>query len=501
MSGLRSLLFLLAGLAGFSRLGAEDFTVLVYNAENVFDVDGVAVYEDYGDNTYNPESPYTPAHLLTKLRNIARVLAEVNDGKGPEIILFQEFELDRTPFASAGDPASLLAPWEGTPVAEMLGARFDPQVANLPAEVLLWKLLEERGMGGYAIAKPDAWKSEAVSAQNNVVFSRFPITAVRQRPLASARDMLIVYLDVHGHELIVMNNHWKSGASSHRTAPVRHQNATVVRAELEAILLGNPSADVIIAGDLNCSYNQRAVFPDWGSIGLNDVLGSQVDERALIEDDDVVLYNLWGELPLAERGSEVYRGKWGTLMQILLTRGLYDHQGVRYVDNSFFRHAIPGLNVEPVWGTPIRWTKIGTQGAGFSDHLPIGARFTVVGDDDPERFPDLPKTDGALPADQPIVDFADLPAGRYPSAAMLADLSEEAMASAVGRVFDVSGKVGPDGRGLLVDGVPYGLYLPSPELRSRWKALSEGDAVRFYGVFGAYRGEVQFVVEDVSWWR
>ncbi|HRE82432.1 MAG TPA: hypothetical protein PLN52_15405, partial [Opitutaceae bacterium] len=43
------------------------FTVLVYNVENLFDADGIAVYDEY------QPSLYTPAHLKTKVTNAARV--------------------------------------------------------------------------------------------------------------------------------------------------------------------------------------------------------------------------------------------------------------------------------------------------------------------------------------------------------------------------------------------------------------------------------------------
>ena len=47
------------------------------------------------------------------------------------------------------------------------------------------------------------------------------------------------------------------------------------------------------------------------------------------------LYNLWFELPVEQRYSEVWRGRRGTLMHLLVTRGLYDAAGISYVDGSF----------------------------------------------------------------------------------------------------------------------------------------------------------------------
>ena len=53
---------------------SAEFQVVVCNVENLFDVDGTALFDDY-----KPEV-YKPGHLLTKLQNHAKILAMVNEG-------------------------------------------------------------------------------------------------------------------------------------------------------------------------------------------------------------------------------------------------------------------------------------------------------------------------------------------------------------------------------------------------------------------------------------
>ena len=48
------------------------FTVVTYNVENLFDADGVAMFDDY-----KVDSGYTPRKLLTKLQAITNVLKSV----------------------------------------------------------------------------------------------------------------------------------------------------------------------------------------------------------------------------------------------------------------------------------------------------------------------------------------------------------------------------------------------------------------------------------------
>ncbi len=59
-------------------LAARDFTVVAYNVENLFDVDGIAVYDDYRQD--EPDDPFTYGRLklLTKLKNTAAVLKSLN---------------------------------------------------------------------------------------------------------------------------------------------------------------------------------------------------------------------------------------------------------------------------------------------------------------------------------------------------------------------------------------------------------------------------------------
>ena len=79
-------LFLTAGL---SR--AREFSVVTYNVENLFDADGISNYGEY------VPSEYTPKHLLAKLQNIASILAKADSPNGPDVIVFNEIEIDQSP--------------------------------------------------------------------------------------------------------------------------------------------------------------------------------------------------------------------------------------------------------------------------------------------------------------------------------------------------------------------------------------------------------------------
>ena len=491
-SGLLSMLLL-----GPWILSADEaFTVMVYNVENLFDLDGVALYPEYEEA---PEGTYGIPQLLGKLSAIYTSLAAINDGGGPEIVMFQEFELDRTPFDTP-DPATFLELASGHTLEEILIEResIGISVRNLPSELLLLKYLEDQGLTGYQIAQPDPFVSESHPPHKNVVFSRFPIKYVRQRPVLDARDVLVVGLDVLGRELVLLNNHWKSGASSPELEPVRVQNAMVTRAEVDAILQRNPSADIIVAGDLNCYYNHSAVFPELPLTSVNNVLRSTGREVDMVSGNPTAdLYNLWFELPAGERGSEVWRGYWGTLMQMLISQGLYDGDGIRYVDNSFKRLMLPGFNVESRWGRPLSWTNFG-GGSGVSDHLPVYARFKLARPGDLAEYRNL--SNEAASADRPRVDLRRMDRRAITPVYQLSGLNDEALAKRIGELFMLDMPLsGTSPARIMIGDRELMVYSPIRDVRDKLDTRQPGDMVRAIVELDTYRSQPQLVIADETW--
>lgn len=470
----------------------REFTVMAYNVEMLFDVDGVALIDEYGPEAWGPRQ------LDRKLDGISRVLQRVNDGRGPDIICFNELEADQTPQSTVRDIADFLREWEGHSAHELLTApRLDPRLAGAPVEAWLAKRLADDGLGTYEVAvgrwRPDP--TGRVVFHTNAVFSRFPIIAARTHPTEGARGILEVELEVAGQHLYVFNNHWKSGASDPETEPVRIGNARVLRRRLDAILRADPHADVILAGDFNSHYNQRQRHPSMRRTAINDVLGSQGDETALTRNGGAALYNLWFELPHEQRGSDEYRGEWGTLIQILVTRGLYDARGVQYIDNSFQVAAFPGLNAYRDTGRPIRWT-FADGGAGYSDHFPILARFRAGETLPPVRLAAPSRTPEGPAEAVPVTLGLDraVPLHTWPRN------REFRSAENIGRFFRVRGRVtethpfrvrveGPD--------VEIDVWIHDRAAREAFfRDYAVGDPISFVGELGQYRRAWQFVIPE-----
>ena len=483
-------------LAMVAAVHARPFIVLVYNVENLFDADGRSAFEDY-----HP-ARYSRAHVLTKLRNITEVVAQFEGGRGPDVVMFQEIEGDQTPSRSAPDYEAILRRYAGVRIEEMLGAKFDESVADLPGEALLAKAFADRGLTGYHVVAAEA-PSGAPLAQKCVTFTRFPVREVRVHPTTDARPILEVQVDVEGAALYLFNNHWKSGASDPATEPARVENARTLRTRLSEILRADRNADVVIAGDLNSQYNHKQRYPKIGVTGLNDVLGSQGNELA-VRGEQRNLYNLWFELPAAERGSDTYQGEWGTLMHLIVTRGLYDYRGVQYVDNSFGVAKVPGLNVDAK-GLPVRWTFAGEAGAGYSDHFPVYAKFVTVKDGRADRWVALRNAsdERSASADPIKIDFSKIDLEKVALRAQSLGGAALRTAANLGKIVYVEGKVRP-GKRLAVEflGDVYDVWSFDPQLREKLRAeYGEGETIRFYGELGMHRERWQFVVHDARWLR
>jgi len=487
-------------LAAASPAVAREFSVMAYNVENLFDADGVAAYEDYQPGNYTPE------HLAVKVGNITELLART--GGGPDIIVFNEIELDQTPESSVKDYDKWLDSVKGKTVSELLAGPVVPEaVAGLPAEAWLLKALSDAGLKGYHVAmtdeKPGSYEDGRGMAIRSVIFSRFPVSAVRTHPTPNARAILEATIDVDGHPLTVFANHWKSGAGDIESEAIRLDNAKTLRGRLDELFAGDPNADVIVAGDLNSHYNQNRRYRAMRKTGINDVLGSQGNELAL-RGKNADLYNLWFELPSNNRGSDIYKDEWGTLIHLILSRGLYDQNGVQYVDNSFHVMKIPGLNAD-VYGRPVRWSR-SKKPSGFSDHFPIAAGFRTVDDGDKTRWMALNQPSLADDAPEAPVRVETSAVDLFDSAVKTAKLPEKVTlrdGSFNGRVFFVEAPATVDAHGFVhvsVRGEDYDVFTHDKDLRPRIRERVKSDgSLSFYGELGTYRGHWQFLLHGKEW--
>ncbi len=312
------------------------FEIMSYNVENLFDT----VYSgtEYGD--YSPgTSNYSPGFFWIKVHHVERVIRDA----GADIVGLQEVE----------------------------------SVISVHA---IQESLRKEGFKYYVVAdKPQK------TAVNVALLSKFPIVFARgYYTIPRVRNVLLAGVLVNGDTLYVLVNHWKSKSGPES---MRIEIAKVVRHVVDSLLSVNPDADIVLLGDFNthCDETQSDVvagdaFNPKVIVGLIDILKTTSDTTLLSKG---YLYNLWYDLPGEEWGSHYFTGKWGTLDHIIISKGLFDEKGISYIRKSFHVFKAPYL-LDP-HGRPFRWQINRTGGytehlgKGYSDHLPIIARFVARG--------------------------------------------------------------------------------------------------------------------------
>jgi len=477
------------------------FSVVAYNVENFFDLDGTASYEDYGPDKY------TPRHLLVKARNAAKVLSTVDAGRGPDVVILNEIEIDQTPDAKGLKAMDWLVSVNALTLEKLLcTSPLPPATASLPAEFWLLKALEDAGLGQYHLVVPDeppvCHQESHCRSVKNVIISRFRVTAVKTHHTLNARAILEAQLDVNGHPLTVFANHWKSGAGDIDNERIRMANARTLRDRLNEIFKQDPTADVILAGDFNSHYNQTLRYPNFKKSGINQVLGSQGNETAL-ESGKADLYNLWFELPVEKRGSDIYQNEWGTLMHLIVSRGLYDNKGLQYQDNSFEVLAIPAFNADSL-GRPLRWSR-GTNPSGFSDHFPLLARFRVAETKCKDQWMPLTNPSTPDPENIPLVRGVSLkeilataiiPANEPPN-------TDFRKPEWLGKIFLIDAQAQVGKRGVVtvnLNGISYKLFSPEKDTRDRLRDLAKSRSnFRFHAQLNIFKDEWQLLLPNADW--
>jgi endonuclease/exonuclease/phosphatase family metal-dependent hydrolase len=321
---------------------ASGLTLMSYNVENLFDeVRNGTEYREFdpGRSTWNAE------FFRVRIDSIAEVVRKAVAG-GPDILLLQEIENEHA-----------------------------------------LQTLAEEGLGGLGYA----WRALVPKknlAANVAVLSRLPIARVRAHAVGPwngrtpVRDVIEVEIEQGGHTLYVFNNHWKAKTDGVKaTEPSRIQSATVLALRVREILAQDPSADILVAGDMNESTDEYARTGRKYQTAL--LLDSETTPRKYARQsiflsanaralgamgERLVLYDPWFELESARRGSYSYHGQWLTVDHILLSAGLFDSRGFSYRWGSFGPVRLPFL-FSPE-GLPKRWTGL-TSGRGYSDHLPL----------------------------------------------------------------------------------------------------------------------------------
>ena len=321
----------------FSDFRGRDIYVLTYNVCNLFDAEvNGSEYDEY-----NPEKgAWTEDLYALRLANTAEVIRASCPG-GPDLVLLQEIE-----------NSGVIKDLAETHLKDLRYQTYTaPSVKDSPVTL--------------------------------AVLSRLPVKEIRLHNLEladgfSGRPVLEVFISGKDFNLYIFNNHWKSKSGGAReTEDKRIAAALLVEGRIQEILSLNPKAEIILAGDLNESWEEylltgrayptalisyqllkdKEVQPEGGLI-----VTTQKEFPVLLEGRPV-LYSPWDTEP--EGGSYWFNGRWERIDHFMLSSGLLDGEGLYFHDFSVIR---PRFLLNQA-GVPAAWNN--SSRSGYSDHLPL----------------------------------------------------------------------------------------------------------------------------------
>lgn len=314
----------------FADLAAQQqFLVMEYNVENLFDCKHDTLKDDY---MYLPDSPrgWTVSKFNKKIQNISKVILASSGKQVPDIVGLCEIENEYC--------AHNLVKY-----SPLKAAGYEYVMTNSP---------DLRGIDVLLLYQPYTFRL----LQKNII--RIPTHEIGGRP---TRDILHVSgMVVSGDTLDVFLCHFPSRFGGQKySEPFRLMAANRLRTYSDSINSVRQSPHIIIMGDFND-------YP--GNKSIKDVIGAS---RPM---DDVLPEKLYNLMDGKSDGTYRYKGEWGILDQMIVNGRLLKEGSITTSQSKAHIIRFPFLLEEDdKYGgvTPFR-TYIGMRyHGGYSDHLPV----------------------------------------------------------------------------------------------------------------------------------
>lgn len=334
---MRILLIIVAALAltacsSKKKTLRQEFTVVSYNVENLFDtLDDPTI----PDEEFLPESEkkWTPERYQKKLDDITQVITEINPNELPELVGLIEVE-----------NRSVL---EDLVSNGKLNGHYGIVHEESP---------DYRGIDVALIYRKDEFKVLAHEV--------LPVSFADD-PEFKTRDILHVTGLVGKKQIHVFVNHWPSRiGGNQKTEPKRVMAATLLKQKVDELLAADPKAMIVIMGDMNDEPLDKS---------LAEILGARSPGSG------ATLVNLMIPEDEQQMGTYFFNSEWNMLDNLVVSKSLLTGSGIR-VENgkgSIYRNDWMTYTNKDGIKTPNR-TFVGQKYvAGVSDHFPVYFKLIV----------------------------------------------------------------------------------------------------------------------------
>lgn len=324
--------FLTAATAGPAK--KKTVSIGFYNVENLFDTEDDP---DKNDQEFLPGGSYgwNKDHLKIKLDNLGKVISELGDDDGPEILGLAEVE--------------------NKAVVEMLCK--NSYLKKKGYEVVHAESPDQRGIDCALIYKKKFFLP--------LYQKSYSINFSDVNPDITTRDILLVkgILD-QKHEVTFLVNHWSSRRGGKKKSDwKRVRAAQKLRHVVDSIMKFDPLSNVVIMGDFNDEPADSSVH--------NVLRAGKDNQQAALSK----LYNCFYKLQDDGMGSLKYKQYWDMFDQVILSHNMVNGKSpLHYIDCSASIYNPKWMRVpEGDWKDAPKRSHIRRQfhEDGYSDHFPV----------------------------------------------------------------------------------------------------------------------------------
>jgi len=326
-------LFAFVGYFASSQNLSNEYSIMFYNVENLFDLEDDPNTED---DEFTPEGDrhWTYNRLTNKLNNISKAVLGASGWNPPELIALCEIE--------------------NRNVLEMLLSKTPLQ--NFTYKIIHKESPDHRGIDVAFIYNekhfyPLQYQFYSIQDNNGVILKTREIMHVNG--ILNNKDTLHIFV-----------NHWPSRYEGLlETNQKRIWAAQTLRNGIDELLQDNHNAKIVVLGDFNDQPTDESITKHLEAMKHSGKV------------DTGKLYNLSSGWLNSEMGTMKYRSQWFVFDQIMVTGNLLKNDGGLFTESNFAKIINPHFLMEEdaTHGgfKPFR-TYYGYQyNGGFSDHFPV----------------------------------------------------------------------------------------------------------------------------------
>lgn len=319
----------------FSQKSGNEFIVMFYNVENLFDtIDN----PKKSDNNFLPSSKkqWDTKKYQNKVQSVSKVIVSVDSLKLPDVIGLCEVENKEV-------------------LVDLISSNH--QIKSY--QIVHQETSDSRGIDMALLYNPNTFIY--------ISHSLIPVKSISDKNEQNREILYVKGRGIKNDTLHIFINHWKSRVGGQEKTEIKRVfYAMALKNKIDSILIDNPMSNVIVMGDFNDDPENKSIF---------QILQSNNKRK---NRETTELFNLFFDLHnYLGAGTLVFENQWYLFDQIMVSnhllinsKGMYTRPDSGQILQHEWLVKKTGKLVEP-FSTYDSNEYLG----GYSDHLPVFVKF------------------------------------------------------------------------------------------------------------------------------